>query len=116
MGVRDLSTIETPPEERLAVQTYLSPYDEATVKHAIENEIERGGQVFFVHNRVQTIENVAGRVKKIVPEARIDIAHGQMKAAELEKTMMKFLKKEIDVLVCTTIIEIRPGYSFCKLQ
>ena len=105
MGVRDLSIIETPPEDRLAIQTYLSPYDEATIKHAIENEIERGGQVFFVHNRVQSIDNIAAKVKKIVPDARIAIGHGQMKGTDLEKTMMRFLRKEIDVLVCTTIIE-----------
>jgi transcription-repair coupling factor (superfamily II helicase) len=105
MGVRDLSIIETPPEERLAIQTYLSPYDEGTIKDAIEKEIDRGGQVFFVHNRVQSIDNIAARIKKIVPDARIAIGHGQMKGADLEKTMMRFLKKEIDVLVCTTIIE-----------
>ena len=105
MGVRDLSIIETPPEDRLAIQTYLSPYDEATIKHAIENEMERGGQVFFVHNRVQSIDNIAARVKKIVPDARIAIGHGQMKGTDLEKTMLRFLRKEIDVLVCTTIIE-----------
>ncbi len=105
MGVRDLSIIETPPEDRLAIQTNLSHYDEATIKHAIENEIERGGQVFFVHNRVQSIENIAAKIKKIVPGAKIDIGHGQMKGPDLEKTMMRFLKKEIDVLVCTTIIE-----------
>ncbi len=105
MGVRDLSIIETPPEDRLAIQTYLSPYDEATVKRAIENEMERGGQVFFVHNRVQSIDNVAARLKKLVPDARFAIGHGQMKGTDLEKTMLKFLRKEIDVLVCTTIIE-----------
>ena len=105
MGVRDLSIIETPPEERLAIQTYLSPYDEGTIKDAIEKEMERGGQVFFVHNRVQSIDNIAARIKKIVPGARIAVGHGQMKGPDLERTMMRFLKKEIDVLICTTIIE-----------
>jgi transcription-repair coupling factor (superfamily II helicase) len=105
MGVRDLSIIETPPEDRLAIQTYLSPYDEATVKDAIEHELERGGQVFFVHNRVRTIEAVADRLRKLVPDARFAVAHGQMHGDDLEETMMKFLRKEIDVLVCTTIIE-----------
>jgi transcription-repair coupling factor (superfamily II helicase) len=105
MGVRDLSIIETPPEDRLAIQTYLSPYDEATVKDAIEHELERGGQVFFVHNRVRTIEAVGDRLKKLVPQARFAVGHGQMHGDDLEDTMMKFLNREIDVLVCTTIIE-----------
>ncbi|MFZ7112080.1 MAG: transcription-repair coupling factor [Desulfatiglandales bacterium] len=104
-GIRDLSLIETPPEDRTAIQTYLSPYDEPTVVHAIEFEMERGGQVFFVHNRVQTIESVAQRIRQLVPGARLAIAHGQMKGRELEDTMVGFLKREIDVLVCTTIIE-----------
>ncbi|UCF55959.1 MAG: transcription-repair coupling factor, partial [Deltaproteobacteria bacterium] len=105
MGVRDLSIIETPPEDRLAIQTYLSPYDEATITHAIEFELERGGQVFFVHNRVQTIENMIHNLMRLVPQARFAIAHGQMKERNLEETMIRFLRKEIDVLVCTTIIE-----------
>ncbi len=105
MGVRDLSIIETPPEDRLAIQSYLLPFDEATIKHVIENEMERGGQVFFVHNRVKSIDNIAGKIKKIVPNARLAIGHGQMKPDDLENTMMRFLRKEVDVLVCTTIIE-----------
>ena len=105
MGVRDLSIIETPPEDRLAIQTYLLPYDEATIAHAIESELEREGQVFFVHNRVQSIEHVADDLKKLVPQAKFAVAHGQMKERELEETMIRFLRKEIDVLVCTTIIE-----------
>jgi transcription-repair coupling factor (superfamily II helicase) len=105
MGVRDLSIIETPPEDRLAIQTYLSPYDEATIVHAIEFELERRGQVFFVHNRVQTIEAMASTLRQLVPQARFAIAHGQMKEKNLEETMIRFLRKEIDVLVCTTIIE-----------
>ncbi|MEE9611569.1 MAG: transcription-repair coupling factor, partial [Desulfatiglandales bacterium] len=105
MGVRDLSIIETPPEDRLAIQTYLSPYDEPTITHAIEREIERGGQVFFVHNRVQTIEVMTQKLTQMVPKANFGIAHGQMRERNLEKTMMRFLRREIDVLVCTTIIE-----------
>jgi transcription-repair coupling factor (superfamily II helicase) len=105
MGIRDLSLIETPPEDRLAIQTYLSPYEESVVVRGIENELERGGQVFFVHNRVQTIEHVAQQLKELVPKARIAVAHGQMKERALEETMMRFVQKEIDVLVCTTIIE-----------
>jgi transcription-repair coupling factor (superfamily II helicase) len=105
VGIRDLSIIETPPEDRLAIQTYLSPYDKPTIIHAIEFELERGGQVFFVHNRVQTIENIANELMQLVPKARFAIAHGQMKERDLEETMIRFLQKEIDVLVCTTIIE-----------
>jgi transcription-repair coupling factor (superfamily II helicase) len=105
MGVRDLSIIETPPEERFAIQTYLTPYDEATVAMAIQRELEREGQVFFVHNRVQTIDRVAENLRAIVPHARIAVAHGQMKEKELETTMLSFLHKEIDVMVCSTIIE-----------
>jgi len=105
MGVRDLSIIESPPEERLAIQTYLSPYDESTIVHAIESELERGGQVFFVHNRVQTIDHMTNKLFQMVPQARFAIAHGQMKERDLEETMISLLQKEIDVLVCSTIIE-----------
>ena len=105
MGVRDLSIIETPPEDRLAIQTYLSTYEDATVKHAIENELERTGQVFFVHNRVKTIQEVYDKLTVQVPGARFAIAHGQMKEKDLEDTMMRFLQKDVDVLICTTIIE-----------
>jgi transcription-repair coupling factor (superfamily II helicase) len=104
-GIRDLSIIETPPEERLAIQTHLCQYDEAAIAHAIESEMERGGQVFFVQNRVQTIDAMAARLREIVPKARFAVAHGQMKARDLEDTMVRFLRSEIDVLVCTTIIE-----------
>ncbi len=105
MGVRDLSVIETPPEERLAIQTHLSHYDEATLKRAIELELERGGQVFFVHNRVKTIEKEAEKIRGLVPQARLAVAHGQMPERDLEETMIRFLRKEINILVCTTIIE-----------
>ena len=105
MGVRDLSIIETPPEDRLAIQTHLSHYDESLIARAVSMELDRGGQVFFVHNRVQDIEAVANQLKPLVPQARCAVAHGQMKARELEDTMMRFLQREIDVLVCTTIIE-----------
>jgi transcription-repair coupling factor (superfamily II helicase) len=105
MGVRDLSIIETPPEDRLAIQTYFSAYDESLIARAIHREMERGGQVFFVHNKVQSIDYVADQLRQIVPQARFGIAHGQMKSTELERAMMRFIQKEIDVLVCTTIIE-----------
>ena len=105
MGVRDLSIIETPPEDRLAIQTYLSQYDESLIIRALRFELERGGQVFFVHNRVQSIDHMAKRLRGLLPQARFAVAHGQMKERALESTMMSFLGKEIDVLVCTTIIE-----------
>jgi transcription-repair coupling factor (superfamily II helicase) len=105
MGIRDLSLIETPPEDRLPIQTVLSPYDEETIRRAIEFEIQRGGQVFFVHNRVQSIEDMRRDLEKLVPHAGFAVAHGQMKERDLEETMIRFLNKEIDVLVCTTIIE-----------
>ena len=105
MGVRDLSIMETPPEDRLAIQSYLSHYDEATIKRAIEDEVDRGGQIFFVHNRVRTIQEVADGLASLVPRARFAVAHGQMKAHVLEETMIRFIRRELDVLVCTTIIE-----------
>jgi transcription-repair coupling factor (superfamily II helicase) len=105
MGIRDLSIIETPPEDRQPIQTFLAPYDEGTIAQAIRLELQRGGQVFFVHNRVQTIHAVADRLVRLVPHARFAVAHGQMRERDLEETMIRFLKKEIDVLVCTTIIE-----------
>jgi transcription-repair coupling factor (superfamily II helicase) len=105
LGIRDLTIIETPPEDRLAIQTYLLPYEEERIAQAIEAELDRKGQVFFVHNRVQSIDFVTRRLAELVPRARFATAHGQMKGRALEETMMKFLQKQIDVLVCTTIIE-----------
>ena len=105
IGVRDLSVIETPPQDRQAIETYLFPYDEGLIIRAIESEMERGGQTFFVHNRVRTIAHMASELRKLVPRARLAVAHGQMKSRELEETMLRFLHKEVDVLVCTTIIE-----------
>jgi len=105
MGVRDLSIIKTPPADRLSIQTYVSQFDKDIISHAIDKELERGGQIFFVHNRVQSIEIMADTLSRLVPKARIGIAHGQMKERDLEKAMIKFLAKETDVLVCTTIID-----------
>ena len=105
MGVRDLSIIQTPPAERLSIQTYVAGFDEGIISHAIERELGRGGQIFFVHNRVQTIEMMADKLSRLVPRARIDIAHGQMKERDLEMAMIRFLAKETDLLVCTTIID-----------
>jgi len=104
-GIRDISTINTPPEERLPIITHVGPYDPKIVRKAILREIERGGQVFFVHNRVQTIQGMMAHLQKIVPEARISIAHGQMMEKELSKHMKEFSFGKIDVLLSTSIIE-----------
>ncbi|MDA8218228.1 MAG: transcription-repair coupling factor, partial [Dehalococcoidales bacterium] len=104
-GVRDMSTIATPPEERLPIKTYLGEYGDSTVRQAILRELDRGGQVFFVHNRVQGIEEVARRVANLVPEAKVGVAHGQMPEDRLERTMLDFAEGKYDILVCTTIIE-----------
>ena len=105
MGIRDLTTIETPPKERLSIKTYLAKYDDEVVKDAISRELRRGGQIFFVHNQVKTIENMADHIRSLTPQARVGVGHGQLKEAELEKAMMAFINREIDVLVCSTIIE-----------
>jgi transcription-repair coupling factor (superfamily II helicase) len=105
VGVRDMSVMETPPEDRLPVKTYVAEYDERLVREAILREMERNGQTFFVHNRVQSIAFVAGRLQLLVPEARIAIAHGQMPEDKLEKVMTDFVQDRADVLVCTSIIE-----------
>ena len=104
-GVRDISTIDTPPEERLPVTTYVGQYEAQLVRRAILRELERGGQVFYVHNRVQTIEAVHQRLERLVPEAFFAVGHGQMREADLERVMLRFVAGEIDVLVCTSIIE-----------
>jgi transcription-repair coupling factor (superfamily II helicase) len=104
-GVRDLSTIDTPPEERLPIQTTITEYDEGLIRSAILRELDRGGQVFFVYNRVQGIEQMANRIRNIVPEARVKVGHGQMSERQLERVMIEFMAGEFDVLVSTTIIE-----------
>ncbi|MGD1120166.1 MAG: transcription-repair coupling factor [Dehalococcoidales bacterium] len=105
VGVRDMSTMETPPEARLPVKTYVAEYNDHLVKEAILRELERNGQVFFVHNRVQSIAMVAENLRELVPEAEIAIGHGQMPEDELEKVMTSFSQGKLDILVCTTIIE-----------
>ncbi|MDQ3809386.1 MAG: transcription-repair coupling factor, partial [Chloroflexota bacterium] len=105
VGVRDLSVLETAPEARLPVRTYVTDYDDGLVAEAILREIDRGGQVYFVNNRVQGIETIANRLRRLVPEARVAVAHGQMPEEQLEQTMLAFAEGEHDVLVCTTIIE-----------
>ncbi|HSH71168.1 MAG TPA: transcription-repair coupling factor [Deferrisomatales bacterium] len=104
-GVRDLSVIETPPADRLAVRTHLARFDDDVVREAIERELNRGGQVYFVHNRVQSIDDIAHRVRELVPRARVGVGHGQMRERELEQVMEQFVGGELDVLVCTAIIE-----------
>ena len=104
-GLRDLSTIVTAPQERLPVQTVVAQFDETLIQQAIERELQRKGQVFFLHNRVQTIEKTATRISKLVPQARVAIGHGQMAEGDLEKVMLRVIEGEIDVFVCTTIIE-----------
>jgi len=104
-GVRDISTIETPPEERLPVSTYVGTYDEQLVRRALLRELERGGQAFYVHNRVRTIETVRRKLERLIPEASIAVGHGQMRENELEKVMLGFSAGDVEVLVCTSIIE-----------
>jgi transcription-repair coupling factor (superfamily II helicase) len=104
-GVRDISNLNTPPEERLPIITHVGPYSPRLVRQAILREIERGGQIFFVHNRVQTIDAMKAHLEKLVPEARVDIGHGQMHEAQLSAVMRRFTNAEIDILLSTTIIE-----------
>ncbi|MBF0503724.1 MAG: transcription-repair coupling factor [Candidatus Omnitrophica bacterium] len=104
-GARDMSVISTPPTNRLAVKTQIIDFDEKLIQEALEHELARDGQVFFLHNRVENIDKVAESVRKLVPHARLAVAHGQMSARPLEEIMLKFLKHEVDILVCTTIIE-----------
>jgi transcription-repair coupling factor (superfamily II helicase) len=105
VGLRDMSIIETPPKDRMAIQTIVAKFDEKLVRTAIEMELERGGQTFFVHNRVETIYELAAKVRELVPHARIAIGHGQLPEAELERVMLAFMNHEYDVLVATSIIE-----------
>ena len=104
-GVRDISVIETPPEERYPIQTYVVEQNDQLIRDAIMREIGRGGQVYFVYNRVEDIEKIANYIKNLVPESRVGIAHGQMTERQLEKEMLDFMANEYNVLVCTTIIE-----------
>jgi transcription-repair coupling factor (superfamily II helicase) len=105
VGLRDMSVIETPPKDRMAIQTVVAKFDEKIVRSAVEVELERGGQVYFVHNRVESIYQLAARIQELVPAARVAVGHGQMSEAELERVMLAFMRHEYDVLVATTIIE-----------
>jgi transcription-repair coupling factor (superfamily II helicase) len=105
VGLRDMSVIETPPKDRLAIQTVVAPFTESLVRRAIEEELARDGQVFLVHNRVESIYSIAALVNKLVPKARVVVGHGQMNEKELESVMLKFVSDEADVLISTTIVE-----------
>ncbi len=105
VGLRDMSVIETPPKDRMAIQTVVAKFDEKLIRSALEVELERGGQVYFVHNRVETIYELAAKINELVPSARVIVGHGQMGEAELERAMLGFMHHEYDVLVATTIIE-----------
>jgi transcription-repair coupling factor (superfamily II helicase) len=114
VGLRDMSVIETPPRDRMAIQTVVAAFDEKLIKSAIEHELERGGQAYFVHNRVESIYEIAAKLKELVPKARVIVGHGQMSEGELEKTMLAFMRHEADVLVATTIIENGLDIPLCN--
>jgi transcription-repair coupling factor (superfamily II helicase) len=105
VGLRDMSVIETPPKDRMAIQTVVAKFDEKIIRSAVEMELERGGQVYFVHNRVESIYDIASRIQELVPAARVIVGHGQMGETDLERVMLAFMRHEYDVLVATTIIE-----------
>jgi len=105
LGIRDLSVIQTPPPDRQAIRTFVAHFDDATIRDSILRELNRGGQVFFVHNRIENIDYLASHLRSLVPEARIAIAHGQMKERQLEDVMRDFIEKRVNVLVCSAIIE-----------
>ena len=114
VGLRDMSVIETPPKDRMAIQTVVAAWDEKLIQSAIEQELERGGQVYFVHNRVDTIWEIAAKLQALVPQARVTVGHGQMSEGELEKVMLKFMHHEADILVATTIIENGLDIPLCN--
>jgi transcription-repair coupling factor (superfamily II helicase) len=114
VGLRDMSVIETPPKDRIAIQTVVANWDDKIIQSAIEQELERGGQVYFVHNRVDTIWEIAAKLQTLAPSARIIVGHGQMGEGELEKVMLKFMHHEADILVATTIIENGLDIPLCN--
>ena len=114
VGLRDMSVIETPPKDRMAIQTVVATWDDKLIQSAIEQELERGGQVYFVHNRVESIWEIAAKLQELVPKARIIVGHGQMGESELEKVMLKFMHHEADILVATTIIENGLDIPLCN--
>src|SRR5271167_838418 len=114
VGLRDMSVIETPPKDRMAIQTVVANWDEKLIQSAIEQELDRGGQVYFVHNRIDTIWEIAAKLQTMAPNARIAVGHGQMGEGELEKVMLKFMHHEADILVSTTIIENGLDIPLCN--
>jgi transcription-repair coupling factor (superfamily II helicase) len=114
VGLRDMSVIETPPKDRIAIQTVVANWDEKLIRSSIEQELERGGQIYFVHNRVDTIWEIAAKLQALVPSARVIVGHGQMSQGELEKVMLKFMHHEADILVATTIIENGLDIPLCN--
>jgi transcription-repair coupling factor (superfamily II helicase) len=114
VGLRDMSVIETPPKDRMAIQTVVANWDEKLIQSALEQELDRGGQVYFVHNRIETIWEIAAKIQAMVPNARIAVGHGQMGEGELEKVMLKFMHHEADILVSTTIIENGLDIPLCN--
>ncbi|MGA2858522.1 MAG: transcription-repair coupling factor [Candidatus Sulfotelmatobacter sp.] len=114
VGLRDMSVIETPPKDRMAIQTVVASWDDKLIQSAVEQELERGGQVYFVHNRVESIWEIAAKLQELAPKARIAVGHGQMSESELEKVMLKFMHHEADILVATTIIENGLDIPLCN--
>src|SRR5947207_7257043 len=114
VGLRDMSIIETPPKDRIAIQTVVASWDEKLIRSAVEQELDRGGQIYFVHNRVDTIWEIAAKLQELVPRAGIIVGHGQMAEGQLEKVMFKFMHHEADILVATTIIENGLDIPLCN--
>jgi len=114
LGLRDMSVIETPPKDRMAIQTVVAAWDEKLIRSAIEKELERGGQVYFVHNRVESIYDISEKLREMAPKARILVGHGQMPESELERIMLAFMRHEADILVATTIIENGLDIPLCN--
>ncbi|HVP55985.1 MAG TPA: transcription-repair coupling factor [Candidatus Eisenbacteria bacterium] len=114
LGLRDMSVIETPPKDRMAIQTVVAAWDHKLIRSAIEKELERGGQVYFVHNRVESIYDISEKIREMVPRARILVGHGQMPETELERVMLAFMRHEADILVATTIIENGLDIPLCN--
>ena len=114
VGLRDMSVIETPPKDRMAIQTVVAAWDDKLIQSSIEQELDRGGQIYFLHNRVETIWEIAAKLQELIPRARIMVGHGQMSEGELEKVMLKFMHHEADILVATTIIENGLDIPLCN--
>ncbi len=114
LGLRDMSVIETPPKDRMAIQTVVAAWDEKLLRSAIEKELERGGQIYFVHNRVESIYEIADKLRQMAPQARILVGHGQMPESELERVMLAFMRHEADILLATTIIENGLDIPLCN--